>query len=277
MFNENQKVIVKWHSSNKKYYMSIGIPFTKIGDSFEIPAKLLMKQSRTKVKYVCDYCGKEKETTYGNYLISHLRGKDCCKDCKQNKIKDTLLSKYGETSLWNIIPFRDKAKESMIKNYGYKYFIQSEKGKQKFKNSMKEKYGVVNPAYSAELQAKAKKTMYKNGNVPTSIPEQKLIKLLEKEYGKDCCKPGYALDKVNFDCLLIIDNNFIDVEYDGWYWHKDIKDYDRKRNYWVVSKGYKVLRILGNKKDELPSIDRIKNEIKYLLEDHNIGYINMNN
>ena len=44
-----------------------------------------------------------------------------------------------------------------------------------------------------------------------------------------------------------------------------------------MSKGYKVLRIKGNKYDEIPSIERIKEEVNYLLDNHSIGYIDMNN
>ena len=131
--------------------------------------------------------------------------------------------------------------------------------------------------YCSELQAKAKATMYANGNVPTSAPEQKVIDMLITLYGEDNCHPGYPVDKVNLDCLLNIDGVKIDVEYDGLYWRQDTKDYDRKRNHWLISQGYKVLRIKGNKNDDIPSIQRLKEEVDYLLDNHSIGYIDMNN
>ena len=43
MFDENQIVLVKWCSGNKKYYIDKGFKFTKIGDIFEVPAYLLSK------------------------------------------------------------------------------------------------------------------------------------------------------------------------------------------------------------------------------------------
>lgn len=36
------------------------------------------------------------------------------------------------------------------------------------------------------------------------------------------------------------------IEYDGDYWHKDKKDIDKKRDSFLKSKGYKILRILDS-------------------------------
>lgn len=257
--------------------MNLGIPFTKIGDIFEIEAKYLMPNSRSLVKYICDYCGEKCITSYSVYKKSAQRGKLSCGKCKHMKIKDTFFAKYGNSNFWEIPENKNKAKETMLKKYGTLYFIQTPEGKEKFKKSMKEKYGYENPSYCPELQAKAKKSMYKNNTVPSSLPEKKIIEILIELYGEESCKPGYPVDRVNLDCLLLVDGYKIDVEYDGLYWHKNTKDYDRKRNHWLISQGYKVLRILGNIKDEIPSKERIKEEIDYILNGHDIGYIDMNN
>lgn len=277
MFDENQIVKVKWHSHNKQHFIGLGFNFTKIGDEFEVAAKKLAPKSRAMVSCVCDYCGKEYQTRYANYRLSASRGKNSCVKCKQLKTQDTLEQKYGSSSLWGISQFREKAKQSMVKKYGSEYAMQSKQGQENFKETMIDKYGYDNPIKSPELQAKAKATMYKNGNVPTSLPEKQMIEMLKKLYGEDSCLPGYPIDRVNLDCLLCVDDCKIDVEYDGLYWHQNTKEYDRKRNHWLMSKGYKVLRILGDKNDDLPSIGRLKEEVEYLLNGHNIGYIDMNN
>lgn len=142
---------------------------------------------------------------------------------------------------------------------------------------MKEKYGEENPSKIPEFLAKSRNTSFLNGTTPTSLPERQIIQMLIDLYGKDSCIPGYPVDRISLDCLLIINNVKIDVEYDGKYWHNGREDYDRKRNHWLISQGYKVLRILGNVKDELPSIDRLREEVEYLINGHNIGYIDMNN
>lgn len=277
MFDENQLVTVSWYSGNKQYYVDLGYTFTKFKDTFQVPFYLTKKRSKILVKVICDYCGQEYITQYCNYQTGQKRGKSACRKCKQFKIANTLQNKYGSSSLWGCEEFRHRAKKSMKEKYGCEYAMQSEQGKEKFKKTMLDKYGVSNPAYSSELQTKAKASLYSNGTVPSSMPEKKMIKMLIQEYGKDSCFPGYPVDKVNLDCLLIFENNKIDLEYDGLYWHKDTKDYDRKRNHWLVSKGYKVLRIKGNKYDSLPSIEKIKEKIDYLLNGHSIAYIDMNN
>ena len=277
MFDENQLVTITWYSGNRQYYVDLGYTFTKFNDTFQVPFYLTKQRSKLWVKVVCDYCGQEYTTRYGNYLISQKRGKVACKNCKQLKIADTLQNRYGSSSLCGSKELREKARQSMMNKYGCKYAMQSIKGQENFKKSMKEKYGYDNPSYCPKLQAKAKATMYANGNVPTSAPEQKVIDMLITLYGEDNCHPGYPVDRVNLDCLLNIDGVKIDVEYDGFYWHQDTKEYDRKRNHWLISQGYKVLRIKGNKNDEIPSIERLKEEVDYLLDNHSIGYIDMNN
>lgn len=277
MFDENQIVTVKWHSHNKKYYTGLGIEFTKIGETFAIPAHLLLPKSRAKVKCICDYCNEEYETNYAIYTKSISRGKLACEKCKQKKREDSFIMKYGVSSPGASNECREKAHQVMIEKYGCKYALQSEQGQENFKNSMKEKYGEENPSKIPEFLAKSRNTSFLNGTTPTSLPERQIIQMLIDLYGKDSCIPGYPVDRISLDCLLIINNVKIDVEYDGKYWHNGREDYDRKRNHWLISQGYKVLRILGNVKDELPSIDRLREEVEYLINGHNIGYIDMNN
>ena len=56
-----------------------------------------------------------------------------------------------------------------------------------------------------------------------------------------------------------------DIEYDGWYFHKDREIQDRKRNYFVIKKGYKVIRFLALA-DRLPTQEELTNSINYLLQ-----------
>lgn len=277
MFDENQIVIVKWHSHNKKHYIEKGIPFTKIGDSFKITASLLPPNSGVMVKCKCDYCGKDYETTYVICKKSLQRGKLSCEDCKQKKREDSFMNKYGTTSPGGSEECRNRAKEVMVEKYGCEYALQSTKGQENFKNSMKDKYGEDNPSKCPELRKKARESMYMNGTIPTSAPERKMVQMLIELFGEDSCIPGFPVDKINLDCLLTVNNIKIDVEYDGIYWHTGREDYDRKRNHWLISQGYKVIRILENTKNDLPSLERLKEEVDYILEGHDLGYIDMNN
>ena len=276
IFDENQIVKVKWHSANKQYFQSIGIDFTKIGDTFEVPAKLLPPKSSSKVKCICDYCGELYETTYAIYNKSKDRGKLSCSKCKEKKKSDTFMQRYGVTSPGASDFCREKAKIAMKERYGCEYAMQSQGSQEKFKHTMEEKYGANNPAKCPELLYKARVSAYNNGSVNISKPEKQIVNMLVEIYGNENCFPSYSVDRVNLDCLLIVNGVKIDVEYDGLYWHQETKDKDRKRNHWLMSNGYKVLRILGNPKDDIPTKDQLINEVEYLLNGHSIGYINMN-
>ena len=144
-----------------------------------------------------------------------------------------------------------------------------------------DKYGVDNPSRDPDLHEKGVikmvATMAKKGIMSTSKPEQELIKMIQNEYGIDNCVPAYPVGKALFDCLLKINGVMIDVEYDGLYWHKDRKDVDRRRNYWLVKQGYKVFRVLGNIKDDMPPIEMIRDGVNLLLDKRRIVYIDMTN
>lgn len=276
-FDENQVVRVRWHSSNKKYYTDLGFEFTKIGDEFDVPVKMLTPKSSMYVTCTCDYCGQEYKTRYSYYVKSKMRGKLSCQQCKQEKAKDTFMDKYGVHCVGTSKELADRSVKARIDKYGCVSLLQTEKGQLRFKNIMYEKYGYENAIYCPELRAKAKQSMYENGNVPTSKPEKEMVAILRELYGEENCFAGYPVDKVNLDCLLVVDGVKIDVEYDGWYWHKDTSDYDRKRNHWLIEQGYKIIRVKGNQKEELPTKERIKEEVDYILNGHSLGYIDMNN
>ena len=49
------------------------------------------------------------------------------------------------------------------------------------------------------------------------------------------------------------------VECDGWYWHKDLKEHDKKKDLGIKKLGYKILRLSESKIKKSPSkcVDRI--------------------
>ena len=108
-----------------------------------------------------------------------------CKDCtikqQTKKFKDTLLERYGVTSLWDIsgmkdnikntsllkygtdcpsksINVRNKIKETNRKRYGTDYGFQNQIVKQKIKAKCLEKYGVEYSLQSKEVRDKGKET-----------------------------------------------------------------------------------------------------------------------
>lgn len=187
------------------------------------------------------------------------------------KVRSTQNDKYGGIGMASNLT-RKKIEETNLFTYGVKNPSQSEEIKNKKKNTYMQHYGVEHPFKIPEIVSKAvlkaRDTLNKNNNVPMSKEEKEIIKLLEEIYGKENCFPSYLVSPLTFDCLLVLGEDKIDVEYDGWYWHKDRQDYDRRRNYKVISLGYKVLRIKSN--NLLPTKEEIQNAVNYLTkEKHN--------
>lgn len=276
LFNENQIVLVKWNSKIKNHYVNKGYMFTKMGDVFEVKAKDLTKGSNIEVICRCDYCKKEYKLQYKLYLHSIKTGLLACNNCQKFKHLNTIKKKYGVDNMSQIDFVKEKKRQKSLERYGTDYSLQAKEVRELAKRTMFEKYGVYYPLQSDEIMSKITHSFFRNGTTPTSKPERKLCDILSTLYGKENCVHSYPLDRVNFDCLLKFKNNLIDVEYDGNYYHKNRENYDNKRNGYVMKHGYKILRIKGDKNDNLPTENIIKKAVDYLVHNHSIIYIDMN-
>lgn len=267
MLKENQKIKIKWHNHNKQHYIDLGYQYTKRGDEFEVNAEDLSHGSKVKVIVVCDYCGKEIIKTYKDYLRDHdnVLG-DCCFDCCQIKREQTYMKKYNVANLAQSKEIMDKIQSTNLKRYGNICSVQGDNIKEKIKQSNREKYGYDWSAQSPIVIAKIRQSLYKNGTVPTSKMELAICQMLYELYGLESCQPSYPLDTITMDCLLTVNDCKIDVEYDGWYWHKNRQEHDKRRNYYLLQRGYKILRIKSN--NELPTKEQLKNAIDYLVKDN---------
>lgn len=276
MFDENQLVLVKWNSKIKSHYVERGYHFTKMGDEFEVKAKDLTIGSHVMVSCTCDYCGKQYELMYKLYLHSIKTGLLACDSCQRHKHKSTIQERYGVDNMSQIESVKDKKRQKSLDKYGVEYTLQAKEVRERGEQTMLKKYGVRHPLQSDEIMRKMTQSFYEHGTVPTSKPERELCNILTKLYGKTNCIPAYPLDRVNFDCLLKVDDTLIDVEYDGAYYHNKRALYDNRRNGYVLKQGYKILRIKGNKDDKLPDDNTIKRAVDYLVHNHSIVYIDMN-
>lgn len=289
----DQKVKIRWNNSIKKYYVDLGYQFTKINDEFYVDIKDLQPSSNAKVKVKCDYCEKDYYTTYKVYnksIKSDKTAKSCCKDCVKfkreetlldkygvkypmqskfirEKIKRTMLEKYGIENPSQVQEFQNKRQETFLKKYNANSFVESEN----FKEVLQEKYNVENPMQYSKFRHKASQTLRSNGNVKVSKAEIKLCKLLSEMYGEQNCFPSYIHDTYTLDCLLILKEIKIDVEFDGIYWHslRD-KKHDRKRDNKLKKDGYKIFRILS--KNKLPTKEQIEVGVQYLINNENKYY-----
>lgn len=99
----------------------------------------------------------------------------CAKKLKFDKIKKTMVEKYGvEYAAQNDL-FKDKMKSTMLKKYGVEYANQSKEVKEKIKQTNFEKYGFEYGLQNEVVKEKRKKTNLKKYGVEnaTQIKEVK--------------------------------------------------------------------------------------------------------
>lgn len=289
---ENETVEIKWSNVNKKRYMNLGYCFTKNGDSFYPKVKdVLFCSSGIKIPVVCDYCGQIYYPTTTTYLKSKSSTKkDCCVKCKGIEIKSTVQQKYGVDNVMQIDAIKEKFSNTCMKKYGVAFPLMNKDIFQKTQESLNRHYNIVNgvadmrsvdvidekikttnqeryggnsPFASVDIRKKVVQKMFENGTCATSQKQIKLCDLIKSIYGN--CELNYPCDQLSLDCMTIINNIPFDIEYDGWYFHKDRKDQDRKRNFFVGNKGYKIIRFLAYV-DRLPTKEELVNAVNYLLQ-----------
>ena len=240
---------------------------------FLLPQCIEEKYGETNVARVDSVIEKKKQTNlekYGNEWA-------IASDTVRGTIETVIKEKYGVDNCMKNKDIRQKARDTCIDRYGGASPLCDEKIKEKARSTCLEKYGVPNCAQSKEVQAKMRATLYENGTTPSSKAEKKMCELLKEMFGVENCFPNYPCDNLSLDCLVKINENKIDVEYDGSYWHKERAHYDGARNAVLMNEGYKIVRIKANNTDDLPTKEQIQDAIDYLVKDnHHITFIDMN-
>lgn len=240
----------------------------------KLPKIMKQKYGESNVANVEIFVEKKKQTNlqrYGNeWSIAS-------KEVRQ-RINQSFEQNFGVDNPMKSKEIQQKAKDTNNIKYGGNSPMCSKEVQEKSIKTSLEKYGVANPYQNKDIQAKARSTLNKNGNVPTSKAEKKLVNRLKEIYGEENCVANFQEGPLTFDCLLIVDGYKIDVEYDGKYWHEHRKQKDAARNAVLLNNGYKILRILADNKDTTPSSSLIKSAVDYLVKDnHHLKFVNMNN
>lgn len=285
MLVPNQYITVNWHPRNKAHLESKGYIYTHTGLPVQVKVEDMMVGSKCRVKVQCDYCGKIYTKIYKDYFAQRQNGKDCCAKCASKKRGETNQELYGGNAPACSPKVVEKMQKSCLDKYGVKVPSKSSKVKAKMREVNMERYGFPVPCQNPSVRAKLiktnqkrhggngsqcnpevrKKTMQsfiKHGTICSSEPEREMVKKLQALYGSKNCFPQYLLDKIVFDCLVIVNGVKIDVEFDGKYWHKD-KHKDIRRDYYSFSQGYKVLRFSGD--NDAPTEEQIKQGIDFLV------------
>lgn len=289
MLKENQFVTVKWNPYSQKYYQSKGYVFTKRGDEFQVKIEDLQEGSHTKVKVICDFCGEEYTKIYKDYFAQHKNG-DCCKKCQGKKSLKTTEQKYGvgfrgkklkeiaqeRYSVDNIAKSKeisDRIKNTNLEKYGATTCLTLPENREKMLQSFKNpeimekriatnlaKYGTKFGLSSPEVRSKIINTLRKNNTAPTSSQQLEIYNILLEKF--PTAQLNYPCGSCMLDCSVEINGVKIDVEYDGRYWHQD-EQRDRRRDEFVKTQGYKILRIRGS--HAVPTIGELMDRINFLL------------
>lgn len=255
-----------WSQKHKKMLV-------KRGTKMVVDVKDLTIGSHVRVDVICDYCGEVKNVSYKDYLKNHDSDLgDCCTKCRHIKYKDTMIKKYGFSNSAQVPEIVEKIKVTNRNKYGCDWQMQSEEIRTKSRKTMMERYGVEHALQAEEFLSKSMKTRCDNHNNPTSKPQLALSYILLDMYGN--CELERPCGRCSLDCVVVINDVLIDVEYDGWYYHQD-KIRDIRRDNFVKKQGYKIFRIKSNKHDDLPSRKLIDEKIQMLLHGYNYVEIQM--
>lgn len=224
----------------------------KIKESYKNEESVEKRKRTNREKYGCDYPSQNEDI--------------------KRKQAQTMIERYGVDHPKKSKEIREREVEHNRKKYGVDYYQQTEEGKRRMVETNLKKYGVKYTLQSPKIREKGLQTLYKNGTCPTSKQQIYVCSLLKEIYGNcDLNKPAYSF---SLDCFVEVNGEKIDVEYDGWYWHKSRQEQDKKRNYFLMDRGYRILRIRANY--ELPTKEQLVEGIDYLVKDnHHLCFIDL--
>ena len=166
----------------------------------------------------------------------------------------------------------DKIRTTCKERYGTKYPCELEEFKEKIRETNMKKYGVPYGLMNEDVRCKIIQSLIQNQNNRKSKQEQKCFEIIHKLYPNAISSKRCG--KYTLDCILNCKNDNIDIEYDGWYWHKNMQEHDDIRNKFLISKGYKIIRILSE--GRMPTEQQIQNAINDIITNKKeIAYIDI--
>lgn len=188
-------VDIKISSRTYKYYKELGYLFFKNGDSINVDVNHLTKGSKIKVNCKCTFCHVEKYIHWKDYIkYISLHNFYSCYKCCYEKIKITNNIKYNKNNTFEVDIFKEKSKNTLLKNigyshpmfsdtikkkvyqtcyerHGYYFYMQVENNRQLIKNKCLEEFGVDHISKYPPFQEKKKIKRIEKG---TQIPDYML-------------------------------------------------------------------------------------------------------
>lgn len=215
----DSEIIIQLNNSNRGYYKSRGYNIT----DKEILVKLIdiPKGSHIKINCVCYFCNEISKVVYKNYIKQTIDSEYFCKNCKFEKIKDTIKKRYNSDTIRNINGVDEKISNTNIKKYGSISPFGNIGVRNKVRNTLQEKYGVDNVS--------------KMENIKDSKKETYLINYGETHFFKtECFKKSV---KSLFIERYGVDNPFKNIEI-----IRSIRNKHIESGFWVSDINYKKYR-----------------------------------
>lgn len=260
------------YKQEKTMYEKYGVRSPYQVEEFKQKGKttILEKYGVDNISQLDEIKEKKKQTCFEHYGVCvPLQSNEV-----MNKMIDTNEERYGVPYTTMTQQMIEKTKETCMKKYGVDNASKSDVVKELIRNNTQEKYGVENVMYVPEIRKKIVESFYKNGTAPTSSIQIYVSNLVKKIYGDENVFDNVPLEWYCLDIVLNYKGYKIDIEYDGWYWHKNKIKEDTIRNKFVTKQGYKILRIRSN--EELPNEQQIIDAVNYLIEEnHHLTYIDL--
>lgn len=275
------------------------------GQIYTIKYQNYVNRYSPELKDACDKCKTHKviESNIQKYGVSNVfelneikeKSKQTCMEkygeecysqtdeCKE-RCRQTCMKRYGRPYYMQTKEFWERYTALSLEKRGCKYPTQDKNVVEKIRQTNNEKYGGIGLASpilapiikntmiqkyggfgfgSSIISEKAMKSYCEHGNAKTSKPQLELFNKLKTLYKK--CELNYPCGNCFLDCVIFIDGIKIDIEYDGVYWHQD-ENRDRRRDYYIKSRGYKILRIKGT--IAVPTEQQLIDTIDYLVKDN---------
>ena len=141
---------------------------------------------------VCPICGKPLKYfghSMSKIFYSTCGDKNCLKNIRQEKYKQTCLIKYDSTNIFGSEYGKEKLKETWLEKYGVTNPQANKEIREKSLQTMREKYGedINNPFQLSNVKEKIQKTKLELYGDPTYTNHEKMIQTCLEKYGVKNC------------------------------------------------------------------------------------------
>jgi hypothetical protein len=151
------------HSRNCSYYEKKGY-IIFVGKKINVAPEDLSFGATSIINVCCDNCGVKKKVIFKDYYsyTNGLKDKYYCskKECKELKIKQSCIKKYGVDNVMKVKEIKNTFKNSIYEKYGVEHYSKTSEFKKKYKYTCIEKYGESNVSKNNVIRKKISENLF---------------------------------------------------------------------------------------------------------------------